>query len=326
MRILITGGAGYIGSHTAKELATHGHSVAVYDNLSTGHRDFVKWGEFVHGDVRDYAALSSCLDAFRPDGVIHFAAKIFVGESVADPGKYYSNNVCGTLTLLEAMRAAGVKNIVVSGTAAVYGQPEVSPISEDQPTRPINPYGASKLFMERILADFQVAHGINWMALRYFNASGCDPDCEIGERHDPENHLIPLALAAAAGKGPELVVFGGDLATPDGTCVRDYVHVCDLADAHARALAHLVAGGASGSINLGTGNGYSVREVIAAVDRATGRKTPHRIGPVRAGDPLFLVADNRRALEILGWRPERSDLETITGSAWRWFVKEHGSR
>lgn len=321
MRILITGGAGYIGSHTAKELARQGHEPVVYDNLSTGHRDFVRWGPFEHGDIRDYAGLSACLRRHRPDGVIHFAAKAAVGESVENPGKYYSNNVTGTLALLEAMRDAGVMNIVVSGTCAIFGQPEVAAIDEDLEKNPINPYGESKWFMEKMLAAFERAHGMKWTSLRYFNAAGCDPDAEIGELHDPETHLIPLALAAAAGKRPELVVFGSDLATPDGTCVRDYVHVTDLAEAHLGAMRRLMSGGASGAFNLGTGSGCSVLEIIRAVDRATGKKTPFRLGPPRAGDPLFLVADNRRATEALAWKPRYADIDSIVKTAWRWFEK-----
>ncbi len=324
MRVLITGGAGYVGSHTAKAFALAGAEVVVYDNLSSGHRDFVKWGAFEHGDVRDYAALAGCLERHRPDGVVHFAAKSSVGESTGNPGKYYSNNLAGTLALLEAMRDAGVPALVMSGTCSVYGQPDRVPIDESQETRPISPYGASKLFMERMLADFGGAHGLKWTSLRYFNAAGSDAECEVGERHEPEAHLIPLALMAAAGIGPELVLFGDKLATPDGTCVRDFVHVADLADAHLMALERLLKGGGSGCINLGTGTGHSVREVIASVERVTGRKLPVRAGPPRAGDPLFLVADNRLAAAELGWRPRRTDLDGIVESAWRWLRRDRG--
>ena len=324
MRVLVTGGAGYIGSHTAKELARAGAETVVYDNLSSGHRDFVKWGAFEHGDIRDGAALSACFRKHRPDGVIHFAAKSYVGESMSDPGKYFSNNVTGALTLLEAMREAEITNLVVSGSCSVYGEPDQNPITEDQPLRPISPYGASKAFMERMLSDFRAAHGLNWLSLRYFNAAGADPDGEVGERHSPETHLIPLALAAAAGAGAELTVFGGDLATPDGTCVRDYVHVADLADAHVRGMLRLLSGGDSGCLNLGTGRGHSIREVIGAVERVTGRRTPFRIGSPRAGDPPALFADNRRAEAELTWRPQFADLDAIVGSAWNWMKKDTG--
>lgn len=306
MKVLVTGGAGYIGSHTCKELSRSGHEVVVYDNLSTGHRRFVKWGEFFHGDILDTAKLRKCLQKCTPDGIIHFAASAYVGESVEDPGKYFSNNVAGTLSILEAMREEGVPNIVVSGTCAVYGQPEVMPITEDCPPAPINPYGASKLFMERMLADFHTAHGLNWMSLRYFNAAGADPEGELWEDHDPETHLIPRVVMAAKGEIPEVLIFGDDYDTPDGTCIRDYVHVCDLARAHVLAMKNLIDGGESRAINLGTGKGTSVMEIVRAVQAATGKKVPYRIVPRRAGDPAVLVADASCARDVLCWVADKT--------------------
>lgn len=319
MRILVTGGAGYIGSHTCKTLAGRGHTVVTYDNLSTGHRQLVRWGDFEHGDILDTQRLRACLRRHRIEGVIHFAASAYVGESVVDPGKYFRNNVCGTLSILEAMRDEGVPHIVVSGTCAVYGCPERMPITEDTPTSPINPYGTSKLFMERMLADFEVAHGLRWMSLRYFNAAGCDPDGETGEWHDPETHLIPLALMAAAGRIPRLEIFGDDYPTPDGTCIRDYVHVMDLADAHVRGVNVLAQGGKSQPINLGTGRGFSIREVLAAVEEVTGAAVPHVMSARRAGDPPVLVADADRAKAVLGWKMSHSLLHDILKTEWAWL-------
>jgi UDP-glucose-4-epimerase GalE len=318
MRILVTGGAGYIGSHTCKALAHQGHTVIVYDNLSTGHRELVRWGDFVYGDILDTQRLRACIRQHRIEGIIHFAASAYVGESVIDPGKYFRNNVCGTLSIFDAMRDEGVPHIVVSGTCAVYGSPEKMPITEDTPTNPINPYGASKLFMERMLADYEKAHGIKWMSLRYFNAAGCDPDGETGEWHDPETHLIPRALMAAMGKIPALEIFGDDYPTADGTCVRDYVHVMDLADAHVRGITFLSGDGQSQAINLGTGQGISIRQVLAAVEEVTGRPAPHIISGRRAGDPPVLVADASKAKERLAWKSERSSLTDILDTAWSW--------
>jgi UDP-arabinose 4-epimerase len=321
-RILVTGGAGYIGSHTAKRLAREGFDVAVFDNLSRGHRDFVKWGPLVEGDLHDGALLRETLRWFKPQAVIHFAAFAYVGESVGNPGLYYRNNVGGTLSLLEAMRAADVGAIIVSSTCATYGQPDKMPIAEDCPQSPINPYGASKLMMERLCKDFETACGLRSVALRYFNACGADTDCEIGERHDPEPHLIPRILMAADGQIGALDVFGDDYPTPDGTCIRDYIHVDDLADAHIRAARYLIDGGASDAFNLGTGRGASVLEVIAAAETASKKSVPRTISARRAGDPAMLVADPSKARRVLGWQAGNSDLESIASSAWAWHRQE----
>lgn len=315
MKVLVTGGAGYIGSHTVKELARQGHDVFVYDNLCTGHREFVRWGDFFHGDIRDTQKLRSCLRRVRPDGIIHFAAYAYVGESVVNPGKYFSNNVGGTLSILHAMRDEEVQNIVVSSTCAVYGQPESLPISEATPTNPMNPYGASKLFMERMLNDFQVAHGISWTALRYFNAAGADPDGELWEWHEPETHLIPRALMAAMGKSEQLVVFGNDYPTPDGTCIRDYVHVCDLAVAHVIAMERIAAGGDSRIVNLGTGSGYSIRQILDCIAAVCGKKVPFSFQSRRPGDPAELIADNSLAKQIFQWDTKYSSIDTIIKTA-----------
>lgn len=319
MRILVTGGAGYIGSHTCKALAHQGHTVIVYDNLSTGHRELVRWGDFVYGDILDTQRLRSCIRQHRIEGIIHFAASAYVGESVIDPGKYFRNNVCGTLSILDAMRDEGVPYIVVSGTCAVYGSPEKMPITEDTPTNPINPYGASKLFMERMLADYETAHGIRWMSLRYFNAAGCDPDGETGEWHEPETHLIPRALMAAAGQIPALEIFGEDYPTPDGTCIRDYVHVTDLADAHVQGVDFLTNGGNSQALNLGTGQGISIRQILTAVKDATGMDVPHIMSNRRAGDPPVLMANAGKAYSQLAWHPQRSASHIIINTAWAWY-------
>lgn len=315
MKVLVTGGAGYIGSHTVKELARQGHDVFVYDNLCTGHREFVRWGDFFHGDIRDTQKLRGCLRRVRPDGIIHFAAYAYVGESVVNPGKYFSNNVGGTLSILHAMRDEEVQNIVVSSTCAVYGQPESLPISEATPTNPMNPYGASKLFMERMLNDFQVAHGISWTALRYFNAAGADPDGELWEWHEPETHLIPRALMAAMGKSEQLVVFGNDYPTPDGTCIRDYVHVCDLAVAHVIAMERIAAGGDSRIVNLGTGSGYSIRQILDCIAAVCGKKVPFSFQSRRPGDPAELIADNSLAKQIFQWDTKYSSIDTIIKTA-----------
>jgi UDP-glucose-4-epimerase GalE len=316
VNILITGGAGYIGSHTCKHLAQQGHTVVAYDNLSTGWKDLVKWGPFVHGDIRDTQRLRQAMRRHKADGVIHFAAKAAVGESVVNPAKYFSNNVTGTLCILEAMRDEGVRHIVVSGTCAVYGEPERVPISEASPTCPVNPYGASKLFMERMLADFEAAHDLRWMSLRYFNAAGCDPDGETGERHDPETHLIPNILRAVKGEIPALALFGDDYPTPDGTCIRDYVHVCDLARAHALALEYLAKGGKGMPINLGSEKGFSIKELLTAAEQIIGRPVPYAIAGRRPGDPPRLVADAARAKTVLQWEAAQSDVAFILRTAW----------
>lgn len=324
-RVLVTGGAGYIGAHTCKALAAAGHQPITYDNLVHGHRHAVQWGPFEEGDILDRARLDAVIAAHAPEALVHFAAFAYVGESVTDPGKYYRNNVAGTLTLMEAMRDHGVGHMVFSSTCATYGVPASIPIMEDAPQAPINPYGQSKLMVERMMADFAHAHGLGWVALRYFNASGADPDGETGEDHTPEPHLIPLILDAAMGRRPAITVFGDDYDTPDGTCIRDYIHVTDLADAHLRALQGLQRGMASGAFNLGNGTGYSVKQVIGAVERVTGLKVPVEIGPRRAGDPDRLVGSAAKARRELGWQPRFAALDEIIRTAWDWHRKLHGT-
>ena len=317
-RVLVTGGAGYIGSHTCKALAQAGHVPVAFDNLSAGHRGAVRWGELIEADLADRVAIDQALAAQRIDAVIHFAAHAYVGESMSEPGKYFRNNVANTLNLLDAMHAAGVGHIVFSSTCATYGVPVAVPIDEDHPQHPVNPYGESKLFVERALHWHGLAHGLRWMALRYFNAAGADPQGELGEDHDPETHLVPLAIQTALGQREELLVMGTDYATPDGTAVRDYIHVSDLGQAHVLALQHLAGGGASGALNLGTGQGHSVREVIAMVERVGGCKVRSRNAPRRAGDPPALVARAGRAHETIGWQPRCSSLERIVQTAFEW--------
>jgi len=321
MNILVIGGAGYIGSCTCKALSRAGHNVTVYDNLSTGHRDLVKWGPLFEGNILDPHRLRECLKQVHPEGVIHFAAFSQVGESVKEPGKYIRNNVGGTLNILEAMRDTDVRNIVVSSTAAVYGIPSRMPITEDFSADPINPYGETKLFMERMLADFARAYGLSWTALRYFNAAGADPEGETGERHDPETHLIPRALMAVDGRLPGFSVMGDDYPTPDGTCIRDYIHVQDLASAHIKAAERLIHGdgGEGTAMNLGTGEGLSVKQILDAIENVTGRNMNYSMGPRRAGDPPSLVADASRALKLLNWRPQYSHVEQIIRDAWNWY-------
>ena len=321
MRVLVTGGAGYIGSHTAKALARAGHEVVVLDNFSGGHRWAVKWGPCVEGDLGDTALVTQALKTYGIDAVLHFAASIQVGESVRDPKKYFWNNVVNTLHLLDAMLAAGVPHIVFSSSAAVYGNPEKVPIPEEHPTRPVNPYGDTKLMMERALQWYGAAYGIRWAALRYFNAAGADPEGELGEEHDPESHLIPLVIRAALGRIPYVEVFGTDYASPDGTAVRDYIHIADLADAHLKALQYLARGGESRAMNLGTGKGHTVREVITAVSNVSGVPVPTRDAPRRAGDPPALVADPAQATSLLGWKPRYAGLLEIVESAWKWHKR-----
>lgn len=322
MNILVTGGAGYIGSHACKLLAAKGHNVVVYDNLSTGWRDFVKWGDFVSGDTRDTDRLRGALRSHRIESVLHFAAKSTVDEAIRNPGEYFSNNVTGTLSLLEAMRDAWVEHIIVSGSAAVYGQPDRSPIPESAPAKPMNPYGESKLIMESMLKDFQKSCGLRWVSLRYFNAAGADPEGETGERHVPETHLVPRVLMAGRGIISELRIYGADYPTSDGSCVRDYIHVMDLAAAHVLALEYLAEGGTSMPMNLGAGEGLSVKEIVAAGEEVTGLPVPVVIGPRREGDPASLVADVSRAGQLLGWRPEYSSARGILTTAWHWMQKE----
>ncbi len=316
--VLVAGGAGYIGSHTCKALTAAGFTPVVYDNLSSGHRWAVRWGPLEIGDIRDEARLTEVLLRYRPAAVLHFAALIAVGESVIAPGKYYQTNVAGSIALLNTMRAQGIDTLVFSSTAAVYGVPLCQPIDETQPRAPVNPYGWSKAMVEQIIADHATAHNLRWAALRYFNACGADPDGESGEEHDPELHLIPRALMAVAGRLPHLDLFGTDYPTPDGTCVRDYIHVSDLAAAHVAALRYLLSGGVSVAANLGVGRGFSVREVIAAVEAVTGRPVPLKYGPRREGDPAELVADPALAMRTFGFKPRFTELSEMVATAWNW--------
>lgn len=318
MRVLVTGGAGYIGSHTCKALSRAGHVPLAFDNLSTGHADAVKWGPLFVGDILDGQALDAAFLAHRPQAVVHFAALAYVGESVTEPGRYYRNNVGGTQNLLEAMRRHQVPSIVLSSTCATYGIPQALPISEDMPQQPVNPYGQTKLVMERMAADYERAHGIRSVSLRYFNAAGADPEGELGERHEPETHAIPLAIGAALGIAPPFHVLGTDYPTPDGSAVRDYVHVNDLADAHVRAVSYLANGGASTACNLGTGNGTSVLEMVEAVQAVTGRAVPLVHAARRAGDPPALYAKAERAHALLGWTPRFTGVAPIIETAVAW--------
>jgi UDP-glucose-4-epimerase GalE len=322
--VLLVGGAGYIGSHAAKYLSRQGYQPVVYDDLSRGHRQAVKWGPLEVGDIADTARLTEVLKKHAPKAVMHFAAFAYVGESVSDPAIYYRNNVVGTLSLVDAMRATGVNRLVFSSTCATYGVPERVPVVEENAQNPINPYGRSKLMMEQIFADYGHAYDLRFMCLRYFNAAGADPGGELGEDHEPEPHLIPLVLEVAAGRRPSVSIFGTDYPTRDGTCVRDYIHVTDLAQAHALALRHLLAGGASVNLNLGNGAGYTVREVIDAAEKVTGRKINVEYGPRRPGDPPELVGSAEKARALLGWKPEYASLESILGTAWAWH--ERGGR
>lgn len=316
MRILIVGGAGYIGSHTARALRRHGYEVILYDNLSTGHRELAEDFELVVGDIGNRQMLLSVMP--RVEGVIHFAALAYVGESVRNPRKYFRTNVESSLTLLNTALDAGIRNFVFSSTCAVYGMPARLPIAEDTPRQPINPYGMSKLFFENALESYARAYALRFASLRYFNAAGADESGEIGEIHDPETHLIPLALAAAAGRGPDLQIFGSDYPTEDGTCIRDYIHVNDLAEAHVLAVGRLLDGAESFAVNLGTGRGHSIRQVLNVVAQVTGREVPQHFTPRRLGDPAVLVADPTLAQQLLGWRAKR-DLHDIVSTAWRWL-------
>ena len=320
-KVLVAGGAGYIGSHTCKALAAGGFLPVVYDNLSTGHRGLVRWGPLVEGDLLDQRTLEHTFAEHRPVAVLHFAACAYVGESFEDPAKYYSNNVIGALRLLDAARSAGNVPIVFSSTCAVYGEPATLPITEDTDLAPVNPYGRTKQAIEHALSDYDAAYGLRSARLRYFNASGCDPGGEIGESHDPETHLIPRAILAAMGRLEELSLYGDDYPTPDGTAIRDYVHVCDLANTHVAAVRHLLGGGESVTVNLGTGHGCSVREIVDAVERITGLDVPYRIVARRQGDPAVLVADGSRAERLLGFSPEHSDIETIVRTAHAWLAR-----
>jgi UDP-arabinose 4-epimerase len=321
MKILVCGGAGYIGSHVAKAIHQAGHQPVVFDNFSAGHEWAVRWGELVRGDLSNGSEIRAALRDHSIEAVIQLAGSINVGESMRDPGKYFRNNFSISVNLLEAMQAEGVKNIVFSSTAAVYGVPDASPIPEEAAKQPINPYGEAKYFTERLLNWFSQSHGFRCLALRYFNAAGADPDLEIGEMHSPETHLIPLIIYAALGKRPPVKVFGTDYPTPDGTAVRDYIHVSDLARAHVLGVEYLAAGNSSNAFNLGTGCGASVLEVLQAVEKASGAPVPHELGPRREGDPPSLVAQSDRAREALGWTPQHSSLDSIVQTAWAWSRK-----
>jgi UDP-arabinose 4-epimerase len=318
LSILITGGAGYIGSHTAKSLSRSGFEPVAYDNLSTGHRWAVKWGPLVEADLSDGKALKRALKEFNVKAAIHFAAHAYVGESIHQPRKYFENNVTNSLRLLDALLDAGIKHIVFSSSCAVYGVPQSLPIYETHPKSPVNPYGDSKLFIERVLEWYGRAYGLHWAALRYFNAAGADAEGELGEVHDPETHLLPRIIDAALGKLDSVEIFGTDYPTEDGTAVRDYVHVSDLAEAHVATLKHLLNGGESFAANLGTGQGASVREVITAVESASGAAVKTKLAPRRPGDPPILIADPAYAGRILGWHPKCSSLDQIVRSAWNW--------
>jgi UDP-arabinose 4-epimerase len=319
--VLVTGGAGYIGSHACKALAQAGYTPVTYDNLVYGHDWAVRWGPLEIGDIADRERLNAVIAKYRPTAIMHFAAFTYVGESVQDPGKYYRNNVAGTLTLLEAARDHGIERFIFSSTCATYGIPQQVPIREDHPQSPINPYGTAKWMMERILADFDRAHGLRSMSLRYFNAAGADPEGHIGEDHDPETHLIPLVLDAAMGKRNAIQVFGDDYDTPDGTCIRDYIHVTDLAAAHVLALQVLERGAKTDCYNLGNGQGYSVKEVIEVAQAVTGKTIPVQMAPRREGDPARLVGDASQAVSHLGWQPRFHRLDQIIETAWRWHTK-----
>jgi UDP-glucose-4-epimerase GalE len=323
--LLVTGGAGYIGSHALRALLRAGHSAVVIDDLRAGHERFVTGAPLWKGDVGDRGGLRALFERYGPfDGVLHFAASISVAESVRRPLDYFRNNVVGSLALIEAAVEHGARAFVLSSSAAVYGHPELQPIPESCPPAPINPYGASKAAVEEALAHVERAHGLRWTALRYFNACGADPEGDLGECHEPETHLIPVALEAAAGLRPELVLFGTDYPTRDGTCIRDYVHVADLADAHVRAIEALLEGGPGGAYNLGTGRGRTNREVVEAVGAVVGRPVPYREGPRREGDPAELVADASRFRRDFAWEPVRSDLDTILRSSWDWLRRWKG--
>jgi UDP-arabinose 4-epimerase len=320
--IFVTGGAGYIGSHCCKAFAQAGWDVVVYDHLKHGWRDMVKWGPLIEGDILDAERLNAAMAEVKPDAVAHFAALISVAQSVADPALHYRNNSLGAFNVLEAMRGAGTDKIIFSSTAATYGIPTLVPIPEDHPQRPINPYGWSKLMVERMLADYAAAYGLKYAALRYFNAAGADIDGEIGERHEPETHVIPLAARGALRDDYEFTIFGEDFDTRDGTCVRDYVHVTDLGSAHQLALQHLMNGGESGAFNLGTGAGATVKEIADAIEKTSGKPLKRAIGPRRAGDPATLVALSDKAKRVLGWEPEHSSIEEIVQTAFAWHQKD----
>lgn len=322
--VLVTGGAGYVGSHTCLALSEAGFKPVVYDNLSNGHADFVQWGPLEKGDIRDPNRLEEVMSRHQPKAVLHFAALIEVGESVREPGRFYENNVAGAITLIEVARRAGVECMVFSSTCATYGEPMTLPMTEDHVQVPLNPYGRSKLMIEQVLADYSTYAGFRSAWLRYFNAAGADEEGRVGERHHPETHAIPLALQTALGLRAGFKVFGDDYETRDGTAIRDYIHVMDLADAHVRALRYLLDGGQTTAFNLGTGTGTTVKELVETIRRGTNQPFLIEEAPRRPGDAPCLVADNRKAREVLGWRPQRS-LDDIIATAWRWHVSERDS-
>lgn len=321
-KILVCGGAGYIGSHINKMLNEQGYETVVFDNLVYGHKEAVKWGELIVGDLCNVSDINAVFDKYDIDAVFHFAAYAYVGESVGNPEKYYYNNVSNTLNLLHVMREHGCNKIIFSSTCATYGEPERVPITEDMPQNPINPYGATKLMVERIFKDYNKAYGLQYVVLRYFNAAGADPDGEIGESHDPETHIIPLVLDAASGARPDIKVFGTDYDTEDGSCVRDYIHVYDLATAHLQALHHLEAGKESDFFNLGNEKGTSVLEVIDSVKRVTGKDFTVTLTERRPGDPAKLVGASSKARKVLGWEPRYANIDTIVTHAWNWHEKK----
>ncbi|MEQ8384544.1 MAG: UDP-glucose 4-epimerase GalE [Coleofasciculus sp. A1-SPW-01] len=327
--ILVTGGGGYIGSHTVRLLKDAGYEVVILDNLIYGHRDIVEnvlQVELIVGDISDRALLDQLFATHSITAVMHFAAYAYVGESVKSPAKYYRNNVAGTLTLLEAMLAASVKNIVFSSTCATYGVPQVVPVPEDHPQSPINPYGKSKLMVEQILADFQTAYGLKYICFRYFNAAGADPEARMGEDHTPETHLIPLILLTTLGQQKYVSIFGTDYPTPDGTCIRDYIHVVDLANAHLLGLEYLLDTGKSDVFNLGNSNGFSIKQVIEAVQEVTGKSIEIRYGDRRPGDAPTLVGSSDKAMKVLGWKHQYPELKTIISHAWNWHQKRQGQK
>ena len=323
--ILVAGGAGYIGSHACKSLSAAGYIPVAYDNLSYGHKEAVKWGPFVKGAIEDSQKLESVIEQYKISAVMHFAAFCYVGESVTDPAKYYQNNVANTLNLLKTMIKNGVNKFIFSSTCATYGEPEKLPLTEKHPQNPISPYGRTKLIVEQILDDFKTAYGLKSISLRYFNAAGADLDSEIGEDHEPETHLIPLILKTALGQRKTITLFGDDYPTEDGTCIRDYIHINDLAQAHILALEKLFNGSSGDSYNLGNGNGYSVKQVIDAARKITGRPILCKIDKRREGDPAILIGASEKAIDELGWKPQFADLDSIIETAWKWHKKNpHG--
>ena len=321
MAILVTGGAGYIGSHVNKLLAHEGYETVVFDNMIYGHREAVKWGTLIEGDLKNIGQIEAVFERYPIEAVFHFAAYAYVGESVAEPEKYYYNNIGCTLNLLKVMRRHGCDKIIFSSSCATYGESEKTPITEDMPQDPINPYGFTKYAVERIFRDYERAYGLKYVVLRYFNAAGADPEGEIGEAHDPETHIIPLILDAASGKRPNVKVFGTDYPTRDGSCIRDYIHVSDLATAHLLALRHLEAGKESQFLNLGNTKGTSVLELIEAAKRVTERDIPVVLSERRPGDPAILVGSSEKAKRVLGWEPMYGDIDTIVRHAWAWHER-----